>query len=55
MGHASNKENCANVSAKNTVRVISSQGDISHFKQADYIKEVRSSPVPADKDPFLTW
>lgn len=38
------------------VKIISSsQGDISNFKQAEFVKEERPNKVSPDNDPFGDW
>lgn len=56
MGYAEKEENYSFIQTSNQVElIIRSQGDISNFKQTDYIKEERTPSVPEDQDPFLVW
>ena len=55
MGYAQKEENHSPFQTTDQVRLTRSQGDISNFKQTEFIREERTEMVPEDKDPFLIW
>jgi hypothetical protein len=35
--------------------INSSQGDITNFKQAEFVKEERPEKISPESDPFIKW